>query len=132
MDLKNSNTGDWNTGDYNTGNWNTGDWNTGYCNTVTPDECLIFNKIGSRDDWMQAEKPKWMEVALTQWITDNDMHSGGYLKRYSSIKEAYIESWENATEEDKQLTLKLPNFDDDVFKEIFGFSAIKNLNKPIK
>ena len=144
----NSNTGDWNTGyrntgdmnigdsntgDMNIGNWNTGDMNTGYMNTVTPDECLIFNKKGSRKEWDSTKKPRWLYVDLTEWILKEDMSekekksnpsyvtTGGYLKFYSSLKNAYIESWKKASKEDRELTFKLPNFDIDVFKEIFGF-----------
>jgi len=80
-----------------------------------------------------------MIINLTTWIFEKNMSdkekeaypsyitTGGCLKIYSSLKEAYIESWNKATKEDRQLTLKLPNFDDEVFKEIFGFSAVKNL-----
>jgi len=150
----NWNTGNWNTGDRNTGNWNTGykntgycntgDWNTGdyntgdrntaYCNTITLDEVLIFNKLGKRKDWENADKPDWMFVDLTEWIYESNMTdkekeaypsyvtTGGYLKCYPSLKAAYIEAWENADKEDRDKTFKLPNFDPVVFEEIFGFN----------
>ena len=135
------NTGDWNTGNENagnrnTGNWNTGDWNTGYCNSITPDECLIFNKKGSRKEWDNTEKPNWIYVNLTEWIPKYDMTekekeaypsyvtTGGYLKCYSSLQHAFIESWEKASKEDKELTFKLPNFDIEVFEEVFGFNPV--------
>ena len=118
----------------NTGNWNTGDSNTGYCNTITPDDTLIFNKFGKRSDWINATKPEWMNVNLTQWIDESKMSdkekkayptyttTGGYLKFYTDLKHAYIESWEKASKEDRELTYKLPNFDPIVFEEIFGFN----------
>ena len=127
------NTGYCNTGDCNTGYWNTGDRNTGYCNTVTPEEILIFNKIGKRDLWINADKPSWMFVNLTKWIDKSDMTNkekkaypsytttGGYLKCYSSLKAAYIEAWEKADKADRDKTYKLPNFNPVVFEEIFGF-----------
>ena len=127
------NTGNWNTGKCNTGNRNTGNWNTGYCNTITPETCLIFNKPGKRQDWFNADKPSWMYVSLTDWVPKSEMSekekeaypsyttTGGYLKVYSSLQHAYIEAWGKATEEDKAKTFKLPNFDVDVFIEIFGF-----------
>ena len=132
------NTGNWNAGNRNAGNWNTGDWNTGYCNTITPDDCLIFNKPAKREDWIDAKKPDWMQVALTKWVHSKDMAdkekdaypsyvtTGGYLKAYSSLQDAYKESWENTTPEDRAFTRDLPNFDDEVFKEIFGFSALED------
>jgi hypothetical protein len=131
------NTGDWNTGDRNTGNWNTGDRNTGYCNSITPEDCLIFNKPAKRQEWFDADKPDWMRVNLTKWIgeinmTDSEKEAypdyvttGGYLKHYSSLQQAYIEAWEKATPEDRAKTEKLPNFDPTVFEEVFGFNPFK-------
>ena len=128
------NTGDNNTGYCNTGYCNTGDCNTGYCNTITPNEVLIFNKLGKRKDWVNADKPNWMYVNLTQWVDEGDMTdkekdaypsyvtTNSYLKCYSSLKAAYIEAWENANKEDRDKTFKLPNFDPVVFEEIFGFN----------
>ena len=127
----------------NTGDWNTGNYNTGYCNTITPEDCLIFNKPAKRSDWEDAIKPNWMFVELTKWICESEMSdkekeaypsyvtTGGYLKCYSDIKHAYIEAWEKASAEDRALTLKLPNFDAEVFKEIFGFDATKGITKTI-
>ena len=131
------NTGDWNTGYRNTGNWNTGNHNTGYCNSVTPSEILVFNKPCSREEWQNAEKPQWMYCSLTTWVRKADMTdkekeahpsyvtTGGYLKAYSSLKAAFVDAWENATEDDRELTKKLPNFDPHVFKEVFGFDPFK-------
>jgi len=130
----NRNIGDCNTGHCNIGDYNTGHWNTGHCNTITPDEILIFNKLGKREDWDNAKKPNWMFVDLTEWINESNMTdkekeaypsyvtTGGYLKCYPSLKAAYIEAWENADKEDRDKTFKLPNFDPVVFEEIFGFN----------
>lgn len=138
----NRNTGDWNTGNYNTGdwntgNWNTGDWNTGYCNTITPDECFIFNKKGSRKEWEECNKPNWMyNIYLTEWVIEYDMSdkekeaypsyttTGGYLK-VKTFQQAALEAWEKADEDDRAKTFNLPNFDIDVFEEIFGFRPTK-------
>ena len=137
------NTGNWNTGNWNTGYWNTGDWNTWYCNTITPDECLIFNKIGSRKEWDKAYKPNWIYAKLTEWIEKKDMTdkekednpsyvtTWWYLKYYDSLQHAYKESWLKASKEDKELTFKLPNFDVEVFKEIFWFDPIIDNKKTI-
>jgi hypothetical protein len=131
------NTGDWNTGDWNTGDWNTGNWNTGHCNSVTPGEILVFNKPCSREEWQSADKPEWMHAKPTRWVSEVDMTdkekeahpsyvtTGGYLKAYSSLKAAFVDAWENATEGDRELTKKLPNFDPHVFKEVFGFDPFK-------
>ena len=67
------NTGDCNTGDSNTGNWNTGNRNAGYCNSITPEEVLIFNKLCSIKKWNESEKPSWMYASLTKWVYEKDM-----------------------------------------------------------
>jgi len=64
-------------------------------------------------EWEDAEKPTFLYFSLTEWAT------GGYLKRYE-YKEAFQMSYMNASELDKNLLLKLPNFDADVFYEISG------------
>ena len=84
-----------------------------------------------------------MFVALTEWVDCNEMTdeekeehlyyktTGGYLKSYKTLTEAYIDSWHNTTEEDRELTRKLPNFDEDVFEEVFGFNPWRNKTKTI-
>ncbi len=133
----NWNTGYWNTGNRNTGYWNTGNRNTGYCNTVDPQDCLVFNKPCTFDAWVSADKPIWMHVGITQWISESDMSdkekeafptyvtTGGYLKIFTTLHHAYIEAWGKADEKDKAKTFKLPNFDASVFEEIFGFNPCK-------
>ncbi len=137
------NTGDWNTGNCNTGDWNTGDSNTGYCNTVTPDDVLIFNKPAKRSDWEEACKPAWMCCDLTLWISEAEMSdkekdaypsyvtTGGYLKAFSTLHDAFKASWDKADREDRAKTFNLPNFDLDVFKEIFGFDPTEGQTKTI-
>ena len=143
----NRNTGNWNTGNWNTGNWNTGDcntgnWNTGYCNTITPDDTLIFNKPAKRSDWEKADKPNWIyDIYTTRWISEIDMTAkekgaypsytttGGYLKVCTSFHHACIEAWEKASKDDREKTFKLPNYDREVFKEIFGFDPKVNGEK---
>lgn len=132
----NFNAGDWNEGNCNTGNWNTGDWNTGFFNTITPSKILVFNKSCKFCEWNKAKKPQWIHVSLTRWIAEEDMTDkekkahptyktlSGYLKVYKTLREAYKDSWDKASKEDKELTFKLPNFDIEVFKEIFGFEPI--------
>ena len=133
----NNNTGNWNTGSYNTGNWNTGHYNTGYFNTITPDTILVFNKPFSRQKFMDIDKPEWIYFDLTEWVNQENMSdqekagnesymtTGGYLKVYS-YKEAWANAYKNATEEDIQKTINLPNFDYDIFEEISGIDLRKH------
>jgi hypothetical protein len=135
----NENTGSWNAGSRNTGSRNTGSWNagsrnTGNFNTLTPKEINVFNKPCSIEDWNKAEKPNFIFFSNTVWVDESDMTdvereehqewktTGGYLK-VSDYKDAFIESYNNTTEEDRQLIKKLPNFNADVFFEISGIDV---------
>ena len=127
----NSNTGYRNTGYRNTGNWNTTNQETGYFNTTQSDIVRVFNKDCPRGAWDNADKPSFLYFNLTEWIPDTDMTdkekidnetfhtTGGYLKTYE-YKEAFQKAYSEASQEDKDKLLKLPNFDAEVFKEISG------------
>ena len=133
------NTGDLNTGDRNTGDWNTGDSNTGYLNTTEPSTIRIFNKECniSRDD-LDNMFPDYFFFDLTEWIPANAMTdkekeefdtyktTGGYLRSHE-YQEAFRKSWDNTTQEDREKTLKLPNWDNDLFEEISGIDVEKEL-----
>lgn len=126
-----------------TGDYNTGYYNTGYCNSITPEDCLIFNKPSTRKEWFDADKPNWMKVSSTEWVQESEMSekekeaypsyvtTGGYLKCYSSLTQAYIEAWGKADDEDRAKTRKLPNFDEGVFAEVFGFNPWKKEKKEV-
>ena len=84
-----------------------------------------------------------MFVTLTEWVFEKDMTdaekeahpsyvtTGGYLKCYASLKQAFVEAWESASKEDRELTFKLPNFDEEVFKEVFGFTPNVDVKRKI-
>ncbi len=134
----NWNTGNWNTGYMNTGNWNTGNWNTGYMNTKTP-KVIMFNKLTDKD-YGDIVFPDFFYYTLAEWVYEADMRdkekkahpsyvtTGGYLKSYND-KTAWRNSWDKADEEDRRKVLELPNFDNDIFKEISGIDAEKELNE---
>ena len=133
------NTGNWNTGNWNTGNWNTGDRNTGFLNT-TESKVRIFNKECdiAREN---LEFPDYFYFYITEWIPEEAMTeeekeeyptyktTGGYLRSYE-YQEAWRKSWENTTQEDKESTLNLPNWDNEIFKEISGIDVEMELNAP--
>jgi len=133
------NTGYWNTGYCNTGDWNTGDRNTGYCNTGQPDTVRIFNNEADvkRED---INFPKFFYYELTEWICDSDMTDkekdaypsyvtcGGYLKSYTD-KQAWRNSWDKTDEEDRRKCFDLPNWSNEIFKEISGIDVEKELNE---
>ena len=53
---------------------------------------------------------------------------GGYLRKMT-YKEAWKYSWDNANKENRKLVLKLPNFDNEIFKEITGIDVCKELEE---
>ena len=140
----NRNSGDWNSGNRNSGNrnsgdWNSGDGNSGYLNTITPDTILVFNKECNKKEWEKAIKPNFMSFNIlnkfiyTCDMTDEEKENnpdhetlGGYLRKMT-YKEAWKYSWDNANKENRKLVLKLPNFDNEIFKEITGIDVCKEL-----
>ena len=128
------NSGDWNSGDSNSGDWNSGDWNSGHFNTKTPDKILVFNEMCSRAKWDNAKKPEFLYFQLNTWIdfanmTEDEKKAdvlaemrGGYLKKMG-YKEAFQLAYSKASEEDKALLLKLPNFNKKTFYKISGIKV---------
>jgi len=129
------NSGDRNSGDWNSGDWNSGDRNSGNFNSTTPDTIRCFNKDVDSEIWEQADKPQFIyNVNPNIWVDESDMTDdekkefskfhvrGGYLKTIE-YKEAWKNAWDDATEEDKELLHKLPNFDAKVFEEITGINV---------
>lgn len=135
----NRNTGDCNTGDCNTGNWNTGDCNTGYFNTNEP-----FVRMFNKDTNKKREDlsfPSFLYFNLTVWVThdtatdeEKKAHKqeievcGGFLKKLD-YKEAFRISWNKASLEEHKKLFDLPNWDNDIFKEISGIDAEAEIAK---
>ncbi len=139
-------TGDRSTGDFSTGHWSTGKYSTGYF-SVTEGQFSMFDKPCTVQE-VNCEKPEWLFFDLTEWIDEDDMTNeekaahplyeitGGYLKVYD-YQQAARKSWVETTLEDKKATLNLPNYDDSIMQQIFGFSPQNELrrialeNKPL-
>lgn len=88
--------------------------------------------------------PLFLYFDLTVWVWKNeateeekDEHKneietqGGFLKvlRY---KEAFRKAWDEASKEEHKKLLKLPNWDNEVFKEISGIDAEAEIAKEEK
>ena len=99
------NTGDYNTGDYNTGDYNTGNLNTGSFNTKKPKYTQLFNKNILFSEYKKIEFPKYF-----------------YFELKEDYKKSWIESFNNASKEEVEDTIKLPNFSYKIFEEITGIS----------
>ena len=143
----NCNSGDWNSGncnsgDYNSGNYNSGDWNstnysTGFLNSEQQ-PIYMFNQPTNmqRDDIYNLAGIQILNwnYENSWWIYSENMSAeekaahpehettGGYLKTVD-FKTACKIMWDNLDEEDKEAVRNLPNFDNDVFREITGISV---------
>ena len=127
------NTGNCNTGSFNTGNNNTGGFNTGYFNTDEP-----FVRMFNKDTKLKRNEvniPQFCFFDLTVWVSgDNATEEekktykkeiyacGGFLKKLD-YKEAWRLAWDKANKKEHLKMLELPNWDNEVFKEISGIDA---------
>ena len=136
------NSGNYNSGNYNSGNWNSGYRNSGYFNTDTP-LVRIFNKE-TKIDRDNINFPSFLYFDLTIWVsydtaTDEEkrLHKteietcGGFLKTLG-YKEAFRLAWDKADKEEHKLLLALPNWNNEIFKEISGIDAEAEIAKEIK
>ena len=117
----------------NSGNWNSGDWNSGFFNSDEP--CVrMFNKMTNykRKD---IKIPSWFYFNLTVWVShdtatekEKTEHKaeieicGGFLKTIN-YKDAWRLAWNKASIEERKELFDLPNWDNQVFKEITGIDA---------
>ena len=127
----NYNPGNRNSGNCNSGNYNSGNRNSGDCNSDTPTTVRVFNKEINREVWESAKIPQFFNISPTRFVFEYEMtkeekeankgweNVGGYLKTMD-YKEAWQESYRNASQEDRDLVKNLPNFDADVFFDITG------------
>ena len=85
--------------------------------------------------------PYWCYFDLTIWVShdtateeEKEEHKteietcGGFLKTLE-YKEAWRLAWDKASKEEHEQLLKLPNWDNEVFKEITGIDAEAEIAK---
>ena len=131
------NSGNRNSGDRNSGSWNSGDWNSGYFNSDSP-KIRIFNKETENQN---IEFPNFLYFDLTVWVShdtatekEKKEHSkeieatGGFLKTLE-YKEAFKLAWNKADKSEHKQLLSLPNWDNEIFKEISGIDAEAEIEK---
>ena len=133
----NWNSGNRNSGDCNSGNWNSGNWNSGFFNSDEP--CVrMFNKMTNYKG-KDIKIPSWCYFDLTVWVShdtateeEKQEHKaeietcGGFLKTIN-YKDAWRIAWNRASIEERKKLFDLPNWDNQVFKEITGIDAEKEL-----
>ena len=138
------NSGSYNSGSYNSGRWNTGSYNSGshnsgFFNTDEP-PVRMFNKY-TKLKRCEIRIPTFCYLHLTTWVSydtasdeEKEEHKreietcGGFLKTLG-YKEAWRTAWERASKEEHLELLKLPNWDNEVFKEISGIDAEAEIAK---
>ena len=133
FNLGDCNSGDYNSGDRNSGNWNSGDWNSGFFNSDEP--CVrMFNKMTNYKG-KDIKIPSWCYFDLTVWVSHDTASKeektehkaeieicGGFLKTIN-YKDAWRIAWNKASIEERKELFDLPNWDNQVFKEITGIDA---------
>ena len=133
------NSGDCNSGDWNSGDCNSGNWNSGFFNSDEP--CVrMFNKM-TKKKRNEITIPSWCYFDLTVWVshdtaTDKEKEEhkkemetcGGYLKTLK-YKEAWRIAWDKVDKDHHKELLKLPNWNNEVFKEITGIDAEAEIAK---
>ena len=141
------NSGDWNSGNCNSGNWNSGSWNSGDCNSgfFNSDKPYVrmFNKMTDKKE-EDIDIPSWCYFDLTEWVShdtateeEKQKHKaeietcGGFLKPIN-YKDAWRHAWNRASIEERKKLFDLPNWDNQVFKEITGIDAETEIVKEIK
>ena len=123
----------------NSGSWNSGSCNSGFFNTNTP-TVRMFNG----DTLYHAEDidfPSFLYFNLTVWVSHDTATKdekrehkteietcGGFLKTLE-YKEAFRLAWDKASKEEHKKLLSLPNWDNDIFKEISGIDAEAEIKK---
>ena len=135
----NHNTGHYNTGDRNTGHYNSGDHNTGNHNTgafnTQDGPIYLFNKYTDKITRKELETilSSLKVIPVLQWISESSMTSeekqnnpsykttGGYLKNTGR------NDYSKLTEKNKKDIMSLPNFDNEIFKQITGVSLLEEM-----
>lgn len=122
-----------NSGNCNSGNCNSGDCNSGFFNSNEPN-VRMFNKNTTlkRSD---VNIPLWCTFGLTVWVShdtatekEKEEHKkeietcGGFLKTLD-YKDAWRLAWDKASVNERKKLFDLPNWDNEVFKEITGIDA---------
>ena len=140
----NRNSGNCNSGNRNSGNWNSGNWNSGNCNSGFFNTNEPFVRMFNKDTKLkkyEIDIPLFCHFDLTVWVShdtateeEKEEHNeeiktcGGFLKTLD-YKEAWRLAWNKASKEEHLEMLKLPNWDNEVFKEISGIDAEAEIAK---
>ena len=133
------NSGDFNSGSYNSGSYNSGSYNSGFFNSNEPNVRMFNKQTNLKFD--EIKIPNWCYFDLTIWVsydtaTDEEKEAhkkeietcGGFLKALE-YKEAWRLAWDKVSKEEHKKLFDLPNWDNEVFKEITGIDAEAEIAK---
>ena len=133
----NRNSGDSNSGNRNSGDSNSGNRNSGYFNVDSP----LVRIFGKETDVKKEDIdfPSWLYFDLTQWVshdtaTDKEKKEhkneikifGGFLKTLT-YKEAFRLAWNKAEFSERKKLFSLPNWNNEIFMQISGIDAEKEI-----
>ena len=139
----NRNSGDWNSGNRNSGDWNKTNFSNGCFNTEEP-KIFLFNKPSdwTYRDWLNSDARYLLNQIpknVVDWIWSDNMTNeekeqhpeyevvGGYLKILDESECGQL-WWDSLSERYKNIIKAMPNFDDEIFKEITGIDADSSKN----
>ena len=138
------NSGNRNSGNRNSGNWNSGNWNSGNRNSGFFNSNESFVRMFNKETNLYARDidfPNFLFFDLTVWVShdtatleEKEEHKkeietcGGFLKTLE-YKEAFRLAWDKEDKEDHMKLLSLPNWDNEIFKEISGIDAEAEIAK---
>ena len=133
----NRNSGNRNSGNRNSGDWNSGNRNSGYFNVDSP----LVRIFGKETDVKieNIDFPSWLYFDLTKWISHDTASdeekkehkkeieiSGGFLKTLT-YKEAFRLAWSKAEFSERKKLFSLPNWNNEIFMQISGIDAEKEI-----
>ena len=123
----------------NSGNRNSGNRNSGYFNSDEPFVRMFNENTKKKRD--EINLPYFLYFDLTVWVSydtateeEKEEHKteietcGGYLKTLE-YKEAFRLAWDKASKEGHKELLNLPNWNNEIFKEISGIDAEAEIAK---
>ena len=133
------NSGNRNSGNCNSGNWNSGKRNSGYFNSDTPFVHMFNKETDKKFD--EIDFPDFLYFDLNVWVShdtatdeEKELHKeeietcGGFLKTLD-YKKAFRLAWDKADKEEHKELLTLPNWNNEIFREISGIDAEAEIAK---
>ena len=137
------NAGAGNVGASNAGGWNVGNYNSGFFNTKKR-RFKMFNKpLPLGVAFEDIKFPSFLYFNLVERVFENatditeqekikhkkELETKGYFLRELDYKKAFRKAWDKASLKEHKKLLALPNWDNEVFKEISGIDAEAEIEK---